>query len=1353
MKTFIRMIIFAISCLLLTAATIPSTAVDFETLHSSKDSLPLDGTPTAANTSRRLAVGDFARFNELFTNARISIPGTFTISERVAIADLDMTMQNIICYDISIGDANINHERNSDQDIDVIVNVTQLDIMCDLSYNYEYGFLRGTGDAKVTTDNNSMSTRLGFTSSDFTMFPPSNSEVESCTANIQITNIEFSGDFVSNIVEIFEQFIRNTIETEVEKVACDELASLGTSFVEDMLGLAGDTLVQYEGDLGPSAVDPLYLEKTTEFPSDLVALDLLDTENTIGTWFNQALQQVDKLLSAVVPDPDGPTGTGQDLGINKIMRDTLLDENRALVVTLEQLPIDGILFQGHDQLTETTITLQQVKILGLDTLTLFDPLDKIGQYTLQTDMKWQQLTLEFDVSVAIQPSSKEDSILQDATSEGINENISIDFGLENVNVSASLFLVVDQEALGAMEIGPLLNTEYLMPCLLSALHSVQLSGLHVDPQTVSLPTLTGFVSPGLDRIITNAAEAVFEMYRGALEDALPNIFQTSIREFVNREVFEGFLSDTEIFACPPVQEVDGYVDFRDLFFSPSEALANGGTGNEPYGDLAYTAMGFLRDDLLTLDSDGMLKLNSFLIEPLTKAQSGTVGTLQFPDDLVSLSKTTFANNFIRSFVDRFEIGLSNLRVKNLDVLIPPVSILETTTSPYLLTNQLTMGPIDGRPLEITVAFNLVLEGENTSPLEMLNAVDLSLSFGSAAFAGDILAKIDANKFLHFPLKNILLPECWLATIPAPTLDDNGVRLSSSDITLALQQVALSLSSLGMNVDFVNTTSQGTATMSNVLNNFSSSESSDLLLGRMNSFVQEVLDSDWLQTLLDRGLANAPSLCPHSSDFDDNTPARIFPEINFPDLSILTVDSMFYAAALIAETSFLVYMENERLQVREPTNKLSGQDTISDSETFIDWTNLDGRVGAIVDSAIREVTRYMSSPRDENGNLGVNVIIQDWLFDGNSHLSWNFDDLSFDLPGLEMSLSAVNISGLDSFTKFDVWQPIAPQTILTSFALEKIDVGLTVDVVDKSTKEKRQSLNVGLSMANISVDVALFLAMSKSRLEMLELGSFMNLQNIIPCLLSSVDTIEITQIDMTLGEFENPRIDGLLTDSQASLDTFMADMMDQYRDQILSTMPKVFDNTIRDILNGFAKTYLSSGPCPLVVPPPSDSEFIDFEALFDNEANTYGDLPPILKKLLDSELVALNNQTGQPKINEVLIAPFTERQSGEKGTLIFPGDLFSGGKRVRVGGLDANVQLRASDARIENLDSFGSPLELLTPVMGSKHMLNNTATLGVDERPLRFGVRFLLSLMGDGKEFKSCSLGYDGAQSHVIPLSL
>ena len=59
-----------------------------------------------------------------------------------------------------------------------------------------------------------------------------------------------------------------------------------------------------------------------------------------------------------------------------------------------------------------------------------------------------------------------------------------------------------------------------------------------------------------------------------------------------------------------------------------------------------------------------------------------------------------------------------------------------------------------------------------------------------------------------------------------------------------------------------------------------------------------------------------------------------------------------------------------------------------------------------------------------------------------------------------------------------------------------------------------------------------------------------------------------------------------------------------------------------------------------------------------------------------------------------------------------------------------MSFRASDARIENLDTLGSPIKILEPVMGEPYELNNTATLGTSDRPLRFAMRLLVSMIGD-----------------------
>jgi len=434
------------------------------------------------------------------------------------------------------------------------------------------------------------------------------------------------------------------------------------------------------------------------------------------------------------------------------MRSNLLDGNRALIVDTSKLPTDAILFQGHDQITQTTIALNAVKILGLDTLDRFNSLNTIGKYTLQNSFKWTSVNIEFDITVDILPSTREDAILQDSTSQGIRERITVDFGFDDIEVIASLLVVIDEDKLGSMEIGPLLTKANLLPCALSLLHKMEVSGMKVD-LAMKVPKLNGFVSPGLDRVFSNSIEAAFAMYTGVLQKSIPNIFQTSVRDFFNKELLGSNIFKQDGLACPLTNDVDGFVDFRDLFLQPWIAQSKGGSGLAPYGDIAYTLKGLLDDELLGTDTNGLLELNSF-IRPATEAQSGTAGRISLLSDAVSIVKTKFANSYIHSFVDRFEVGVSGIHINNLDTLVPPVELLETTTSAHKLENSLNIGPVTNRPLNMTAGFQFVVEGED-SPLSMTHDLELGIALNSAQLQANILATVDAHRFLHFPLKDIL----------------------------------------------------------------------------------------------------------------------------------------------------------------------------------------------------------------------------------------------------------------------------------------------------------------------------------------------------------------------------------------------------------------------------------------------------------------------------------------------------------------------------------------------------------------------------------------------------------------------
>ena len=156
--------------------------------------------------------------------------------------------------------------------------------------------------------------------------------------------------------------------------------------------------------MGPSAKDPLHLENTLALPDGFNGFNFQQSDTVVGKFINQAIQQAGNLLGATVPDPNGPNASRLDLAVNVMMRSNLLDGNRALNVDMSKLPIDAVLFKGHDQITETTITLNSVRLLGLDTMDRFNSLETIGKYTLQNSLNWKSLRIEFDVTVDILPN-------------------------------------------------------------------------------------------------------------------------------------------------------------------------------------------------------------------------------------------------------------------------------------------------------------------------------------------------------------------------------------------------------------------------------------------------------------------------------------------------------------------------------------------------------------------------------------------------------------------------------------------------------------------------------------------------------------------------------------------------------------------------------------------------------------------------------------------------------------------------------------------------------------------------------------------------------------------------------------
>ena len=1295
-------------------------------------------------TNRRAAIGDFDEFNQLFENAQLEIPEEFEVSEWVGIAQLEMTISNMVCKDLNVGDIQIDHQQNSAQQIDVLININQLDITCEMDYVYTYGILRGDGWVRLTTEDNSANTRLEFNSADFSNFPPNgNANIRPCIADIEIENMQFEGDFVSDVIEVFQGLVRGVVEREIGEVVCDELGSLGTTLVESMIDAAADQLAPFQGALGEEYTDPLYAEKSLQLPSSLNAVDLQNTETPVGKLFNQALESLDLFLAAQISDD-----SGRDLAANVFLREYFLDNDGAFALSADQLPLDSTtIFEGHDKLFETKVVLHGAKIFGLDSLTNFDPFVDIGRRTLQNRLTWGSLDVVFDVTVEIKPSTLDDAILVHPTSPGISERISIDFGLDNVELLASLLLVVDEDALGNLMLGPLMHTEHLVPCLLSTIHTAQLSGIEVDPQFVNEPTLDGFISVGVDRIITDSVEAAFAMYTGALRQSLPNIFQVEVRDFVNTYVVDTFLGDPSQNSCPSMEPLNGVIDYRQLF--------DGTT----YGDIPSMLKTLLDEELLQPDSDTPQgpRINDALIVPFTKRQSGVEGELQFPGSVFGFN----AESVDEFGIDSIEMQASSPSIKNLDTLGLPIEVLKpNATNGYMLNNRAKIGT-GSEPLRLSLNGLFALNGDPT--LAMHNEMELSVQLSNTEIVASIMAKLDGNLFSTFPLRDIGNVDCWLATFTNTLFDEQGNLNIDGATGLSLESLLALAPSTRFGAQCVNCSSQGLEILPELIDVLEIEGVSNVLERRLVTLGVDILKSDYAQSYLNRMQANAALRCPNSQHFVDATAVSGYPLPALPSLPYDSLETVAFASTIIMQIATVVIAESHKGYDPATTNALDGQEQleVGPDIRLANFSSLGSSIGGWAPMAIERGLKYLSERLDD-GELRVNSLLRSTLLDEDGVFTMEFNDLGVGGDDLEVSLKQVRIGGLDSISSINMLDAIGDQTLQNTLKLDRLAVEVVVSLMTSQVEagsgrslKTMDDITISLELKDIDMSFAMLLAMDLDLLGSLDLSSVLEIKNILPCILSASHAAQITEMQVNVGSLSYFTVTGFRAGdlSAAAVDSSRV-IMENYGGLIMSSMPGFFDSTVRTLVNNWMRFHmaeLSTNGCPKAPFESSASGFIDFRELLLSEAKssvlggtglaTYGDLFRTAYGVVKDMVFKVDPTTLMSAANDAIVAPLTEAQSMTAGSLSFPGDLIGAESRVKVGGLDAQVQLRASDFQINNLDTIGAPLSFLNPIDGEAYKLNNTATLGGGDRPVHLAIRLFVSLLGDGKYLLSCFMQF------------
>jgi len=284
----------------------------------------------------------------------------------------------------------------------------------------------------------------------------------------------------------------------------------------------------------------------------------------------------------------------------------------------------------------------------------------------------------------------------------------------------------------------------------------------------------------------------------------------------------------------------------------------------------------LDENIFDIDPvDGTSTLNDLIVAPLTQGQSGAAGTVSFPGILFEQGM----NINVGGLNADIDIRVSNARIENIDTLGAPLGMLEPIHDERnTLNNTATIGV--GRPLRasVTVMFAVNDGGD----LQLRNEVELTLDVHAATLAVITLLRIVEDRFLQFPLRDVMELDCWLASFVTPTLDGRGVRMADIAPSAALEDLAMSIAQMRLRVKCIECSSPGIQEFADLVSSPEAVEDSTRVANDIVDYAAGFLNGRFLQVQIDRAIVEATQKCPHSPEYNPNAPAKAYEAFDLPE---------------------------------------------------------------------------------------------------------------------------------------------------------------------------------------------------------------------------------------------------------------------------------------------------------------------------------------------------------------------------------------------------------------------------------------------------------------------------------------
>ena len=1247
---------------------------------------------------------------------------------------------NFECFDIQV--QNIKDRiKNEVLKSKYVIVFDDLEVSCKFDWTYFKGrFVQDNGKATIYTKRGKIELEVDIMRESFHSSVddsgadvyPTIANATKCLALITITNMKFSGGLRAGLVNAIEKSIRENVGKQVEEIICSKLKESVSAGLTNVLNSTIARIEPYlEIDLND--IDPLEGQKKLSLPS---SIDLLDFK---GKSFSKLSNSLDNLLGNMIEDLEGPKRemTGMDLGINVLIRETLLDENRILRMPKEIL--SEFTFRRRSDTSsmfDIEIEIASVDIKGLDTYTAFENLKALSSQTLQNHVHIEFLEMSANIKVHLRPTQPNSTQIFHILHPGTVENFRVQVGIRNIDALISVFMALDLEAIGELQFVNILDATYFLPCFQSISWGAEITQLEFFIGKPLPPLFNGFISPGLDRLLTTFTEELRKLYGDAFGTVMPNFIGTYFRNAIN-----SLDNNEDNMLCPKYASLihtstEDYIDFRDLFMSATEAAAAGASGNSPYGALTSKIMQIIKEYISEENSDDFPVLNEDLIDPFTKSQSGIEGTFFVGGDEINIFETSIDNNV---GVGSFRTSLKASKVENLNTIGYPMMILQPSPNkPYILENEVNMGT-GRRPLRFATRLISSFLGGSISEH---NEINLSFELKNLNIWTSIMAKVNVKDFMEFPLKDVRDLNCWMSTIAIPEFDDQRISVGKSlENSASIEEIKVNAENIKLKVECISCSSKGFEELPMILSLMERSGVKDLLTLSILNSLENTLKGDFASIEFHRALIDARRRCPHHPLFDEYFTMSNYSNANTGSLFSEASETILFASFVFVQAAvIMVALSVTEYQLDNASDPLSAQMTLQAPHNIhlLDFNDLTSTTtGALIKILLDIIEQQLGGLEEvisggiNESDLGINVKLRSMLLESDGSYKINFDDDTFSFGNI--MLEGVRLVGLDTFTLFEGLNPIASQTLESHLQLKNLDIELMFTVI--KSKNEKQEIVFPIKMSNLKIDMAILLAINEGQFQGIQLGLVLDSDLLLHCALLRLSKVSISQFLVSVDRIHPPEANGnfLSDDIRQAMSIFSKALFHNYESHLNSFVTLIFDTTARKALNKIASNLLEEAPadaCALQNDISKDT-YIDFRDLLLDPYESkqmggsgqmqYGDITSKAFNIA-VELLSSVDENGSSGINN-FVRSYTESNSGIPGAIIFPISDSCFPTVYKINGF----QIAIRDIRFENLDSFAHPSTLLKPVAHHPQHLASHITIGSGLDPFRITTILELSL--------------------------